>query len=93
MRLSKKIKPIAAILLMALAYAFMGVAIRLLGDGFEPMTQVWVRLFFSVFASLALLGKNLRPREIVKARAKDWLVLITMGSVGYGIAVYFITMA
>ena len=90
--LSKKSQAIVALVATAFGYALMSVAVRLMGEGFEPMTQVCLRLFFGSLLSLLVLGKNVNWATVKILPKKDWLTLFLMGFLGYAVAVYLITL-
>lgn len=51
-----------------------------------------MRLGGGSLLSLLILRKNIRWKQLVKAPKKDYLVLLIMGTVGYSLGVYFITL-
>lgn len=84
---------VIALLLVALGYSLLGVAARLLENGFEPMTQVYVRVFIGFLLSMVIFRKELRFKIMSAIPRTDWFWLLMMGIFGYALSVYFITRA
>ncbi len=84
-------KSIISLIFVALGYSLLNIAARLLNDGFEPMTQTYLRILIGFLFSLILFRKQIDFKKISKITAKDWGVLIVMGTFGYSIGVFFIT--
>jgi len=82
-----------ALLIVAFGYSLLNVAVRLLGDGFSPLTQVYLRVALAFVVSLVLFARQLRWSVIKTTPGRDWLGLGVMGIIGYGLMVYFITIA
>lgn len=83
---------IGFLVIVSAAYTLLSIGSRLLAEGFEPMTQVYMRVFLGVIALAVLFRKNLRWNHIRKTPTRDFLILLTMGTIGYSIAVYFATL-
>ncbi len=90
---SKKSLAILGLLTVAFGYSVLGVNSRLLSQGFEPMTQVYVRIVLGFLLSLILFRKKLRLQQIKTAPLNDWFWLGVMGVVGYALNVWMITLA
>ncbi len=84
---------VAGLVLVAAAYSLLNVSSRLLAEGFPPMTQVYLRISFGALILMALFRKHLRWKRIITMPARDFLILLSMGIIGYSIAVYFSTLA
>ncbi len=89
-----KPKTLAVFALMAVAasYTFLGIASRLLSEGFAPMTQVYLRLAGASLLTGVFFRTSIRWRHISKLPTRDYLPLLCMGTIGFSIAVYFITL-
>lgn len=83
---------IGALVITAAAYALLSVAARLLSEGFQPMTQVYMRVIFGTVLIAIIMRKQLRWKYLTSISAKDLWILFSMGTIGFSIAVYFITM-
>jgi drug/metabolite transporter (DMT)-like permease len=83
---------IGALVITAAAYSLLSIAARLLAEGFMPLTQVYMRIAIATLLLLFILRKNIRWSQIRSLSLRDWLILFTMGTIGYSIAVYFVTM-
>jgi drug/metabolite transporter (DMT)-like permease len=83
---------IGFLVIVAAAYTLLSVGSRLLSEGFPPMTQVYMRIGIAVVALGILFRKKLRPAHILRTPPHDLLILFTMGTIGYSIAVYFVTL-
>lgn len=81
-----------ALIAVAVGYALLNLAIRLMADAFEPLTQTYLRIFLGLFIALVIFRNKLRPRVIKKLPRRDWLVLLLMGVVGYSVGVGLITL-
>ncbi|MBI3577627.1 DMT family transporter [Candidatus Gottesmanbacteria bacterium] len=93
-RTDSSVKTLASLSLVAVAagYVIMSVATRLLSHGFQPLTQVYLRLFLGLIIASLVFQKNIRPKALLSIPAKDYLPLLLMGVVGYALMVYFITL-
>lgn len=81
------------LILDAFGYAVLGVNSRLLNVGFEPMTQVYVRISIGFLLSLLFFGKDLRLKKLQTIPKNDICWLLVMGTLGYSIGVWLITLA
>lgn len=80
------------LIIVAAGYSLLSVSSRLLAEGFQPMSQVYMRVALGTYALLILFRKNLRWRHLMSAPRKDIYLLISMGTIGFSIAVYFATL-
>jgi len=83
---------IGFLVIVAASYTLLSVGSRLLAEGFPPMTQVYMRIGIAVVALGIFFRKNLRPAHILQTPVSDLWILFTMGTIGYSIAVYFVTL-
>lgn len=60
--------------------------------GFGPFTQVYLRIGLGCLLTAAFFYKKIRFNRIPKISFHDWLCLLLMGTVGYGLAVDFVTL-
>lgn len=77
----------------AFGYAVLGVNSRLLSTGFEPLTQVYVRIAIGFLLSLVIFNKHIRLPKLKTMPKSDVFWLIVMGTLGYSISVWMITLA
>lgn len=89
---NKRALAIAALVLVSASYALLNIGSRLLSEGFEPMTQVYLRVTLGTVALMLLFRKNLRWKKIKSVSTRDALILLSMGTIGFSVAVYFITL-
>lgn len=84
---------VGALVVNSACYIFLAVATRLLSQGFQPLTQVYLRIGLGFLIACLIFRKEIRIPAIRTLKAKDFLPLLLMGVVGYSVAVYFITLA
>lgn len=92
MQLPQKKQAIIALCIVALSFVLLNIGVRFMNEGFQPFTQVYLRTGGAVVLALVLFHKNIHFSKFKKISKKDWLLLTIMGTVGYGIAVSFITL-
>lgn len=90
--ITNKNKSLGALVFVAFSYALMSVISRWLNLGFQPFTQVCLRVFGAFLLTIIIFRRNIRYHNILKTPKSDWAPLLTMGVLGYGVFVYFITM-
>lgn len=83
---------IIALLFEAAAYVSLSIVGRVLDSGFQPMTQVSLRITLAFILSVLVFGKFVDFKNVLKTPKKDWLWLTLMGTLGYSIAVLFLTL-
>lgn len=83
---------IGFLVIVSASYTLLSIGSRLLAEGFQPMTQVYMRVVLATFALLFFFRKSIRWTHIRTTPRHDLFVLLTMGTIGYSIAVYFITL-
>jgi drug/metabolite transporter (DMT)-like permease len=81
-----------ALIAVAVGYAFLNLAIRLMDSGFEPFTQTYLRILFGALVGFLIFRKHIRTKVIKTTSMKDWLVLLLMGTIGYSAGVLFVTL-
>ncbi|MBI5019593.1 DMT family transporter [Candidatus Gottesmanbacteria bacterium] len=80
------------LVIVSAAYTLLSVGSRLLSEGFQPMTQVYMRILLATIALIIVFRKKIRVAHIAKTPMRDRWVLFTMGTIGYSVAVYFVTL-
>jgi drug/metabolite transporter (DMT)-like permease len=88
-----KHRAILAVCIVSLCYPLLNVSVRFMNAGFGPFTQVYLRIGIGLLLTCVFFFKDIQPAKIVTSTRNDWLLLILMGTVGYSIAVAFITLA
>ncbi len=83
---------IGFLVIVSAAYTLLSVGSRLLAEGFQPMTQVYMRVALGTCALLILLRKNIRWNNFRALSTRDIWILLSMGTLGYSVAVYFVTL-
>lgn len=91
MRLNVTQKAIVALCLVALSFALLNVSIRFANAGFDPFSQVYLRIGLGLVLTYALFYKEISFKKIIKSSSRDWFILFLMGSLGYGLAVDCVT--
>ncbi len=92
MNLSVKKKAIGAICLVALSYTVLNISVRMMSVAFAPMTQVYLRIGLGFLLLLLFFSRSISYKKIKVISHRDWLILFVMGSLGYGLAVIFVTL-
>jgi drug/metabolite transporter (DMT)-like permease len=69
----------------------LSVAARWLDTSFGIFTQVYIRIFLAMVATIIIFPRDIRWGNIKALNIKDWLVLLLMGIVGYGLMIFAIT--
>ncbi|HSX09258.1 MAG TPA: DMT family transporter [Candidatus Saccharimonadales bacterium] len=92
MKLTVQKKAIFALCVVALVFALLNVSVRFSNAGFGPFTQVYLRIGLGLLLTFIFFFKEIRFKNIKKISGKDWIILILMGTLGYGIAVDFVTL-
>jgi len=83
---------IGFLVIVSASYTLLSIAARLLSEGFQPMTQVWLRIALGTVALTLILRKQLRWKRMLGMPARDRWILLSMGTIGYSVAVYFVTL-
>lgn len=76
---------------ISLGYGLLNVAARWLNTSFELYTQVYLRIFLAMVATILIFYKDIRWDKIKSLSLKDWSTLMLMGIVGYGLMIIAIT--
>jgi drug/metabolite transporter (DMT)-like permease len=92
MKLTITQKAIAALCFVAISYALLNVSVRYANAGFGSFTQVYLRIGFGLLLTLIFFYKDINFKKITKTSRRDWYILFLMGTLGYGIAVDFVTL-
>lgn len=82
---------VAALIFVAAGYTLLNVGSRLLAEGFQPMTQVYLRIALGTILVYLMFRKKIRWGHIVSMPHRDFWILTSMGTIGFSIAVYFVT--
>lgn len=80
------------LVIVSAAYPLLSIGSRLLSEGFQPMTQVYMRILLATVALAIVFRKKIRIAHIARTPVRDRWVLLTMGTIGYSVAVYFVTL-
>jgi len=92
MKFSIKQKAVIALFIVALSYSLLSVVVRLMNSGFGPFTQVYMRIGLGCILTGGIFYKKLHFKKFTKISNKDWLFLLVMGILGYGLSVDFVTL-
>lgn len=84
---------VASLVGVAFGYAVLGMNSRLLNQGFEPATQVYVRILLGFLLSLVVFKNKININNIKSTPKRDIFWLFVMGVVGYSGSVLFATVA
>jgi drug/metabolite transporter (DMT)-like permease len=90
--LSLKKRSIIALCIVALSYSILTVVVRLMNAGFGPFTQVYLRIGLGCLLTVVVFYKKIHFTKISKISVRDWVFLLLMGTLGYGLAVDFVTL-
>ncbi len=75
MKLTEKQKGVAALILLALFFASMGIFARYMQTSFTLLQQVYLRITAALLLTLVIFRKNINPSKLFKIPNKDWLIL------------------
>lgn len=92
MKFSTKQKAIVALCVVALSFALLNVSVRFANTGFGSFTQVYLRIGLGLLLTLIFFYKKISFKKMIKTSKRDLFILFLMGTLGYGIAVDFITL-
>lgn len=90
---SKRTLAIIALIFTAFSYSLLSLNSRILAQGFQPMTQVYVRVGFGLLLAILFFRKKISLKRIKKTSLNDWFWLTMMGTLGYSVTVWFGTLA
>lgn len=85
-------KAIFLLVLNASGYSLLNVAVRLMDKGFQPFTQVYLRILIATLVGTFVFRKQLRWKKIKTTSLSDWIILFIMGVVGFALMISFITL-
>ncbi len=83
---------IGFLVIVSAAYTLLSIGSRLLAEGFQPMTQVYMRIALATITLIIVFRKKIRWSRITSIPLRDGWILLTMGTIGYSVAVYFVTL-
>src|SRR6266480_8135493 len=92
MHFTIKQRAVIALCIVALAYTLLNITVRFMSAGFAPFTQVYLRIGLGVVLTVLFFFHKIHPAKIKKISPRDWIILFLMGTLGYGLAVDFITL-
>ncbi len=90
-RFDKYTVAVSLLVLVSAGYTLLQISSRLLSTGFQDMTQVYMRVGLGTIIAILLFRKKLSLKHIRATPIRDRLILLCMGTVGFSIGVYFIT--
>ncbi|MFA5894848.1 MAG: DMT family transporter [Candidatus Shapirobacteria bacterium] len=90
--LTERNEAIGALVLVAFGYSILSVVSRWLSLGYEPFTQVYLRLLGALLMAGILFRKKIRWQRIKDIPKSDYKPLLVMGVFGYGLMVYFVSL-
>jgi drug/metabolite transporter (DMT)-like permease len=85
-------KAILGLCTVSLCFVVLSIGVRWMNEGFGPFTQVYLRIGGAFILAVAIYYKKIRFTNFKKIPRRDWLLLMIMGTVGYGIAIMFVTL-
>lgn len=91
MKLTEKQKGVAALILLSLFFASMGIFARYLKTDFTLLQQVYLRVFAALILSVIIFRKKINPKKILKIGKKDWLVIVFRSLTMYVLGVAMFT--
>jgi len=92
MKFSQKQLAVIALCVVALSFSLLNVSVRMLGTGFSPFTQVYLRIGLGFLLVSFFFRKEINLSNIKKTKRNDWLILLAMGTFGYGFSVDCVTL-
>jgi drug/metabolite transporter (DMT)-like permease len=91
MKLSVKQLAVLSLCFVAFCFVLLGVVTRMMNEGVGPFMQVYTRIGGAFLLALVLFYKKISFHKLKHISSKDWFLLTIMGSIGYGLAVIFVT--
>lgn len=85
-------RAIFLLVLNAGGYSLLNVAVRLMDKGFQPFTQVYLRILIASLVGAFVFRKQLRWKKIKTTPFSDRAILFIMGVVGFALMISFITL-
>lgn len=89
--MSKRTLAIIVGITMSLLYGLMSVFSRWLNLGFDPITQVYLRVFGAAVLGSIVFSRQINWKKFTTLSLGEWLMLLLMGVGGYGLMVFAIT--
>ncbi len=84
-------RAIAALITVSLFYVLLSVNARLLENGFQDLTQVYLRIMLGALVGFLVFRKHIQWKKYLTVPRTDWPGILLMGVVGYGVVVATIT--
>lgn len=75
---------------VSLGYGLLNVGSRWLAPVFGTFTQVYFRILLAMILVVTIYFRSIRWSKLLDLPLRDWLILILMGTAGYGFMVYAI---
>ena len=88
--ITAKTWPIITLVGVSFGYGLLSVGSRWMGQVFGIFTQVYLRIVIALFFMLIFYFRDIRWRRLLALSIRDWLILILMGTAGYGLMIYAI---
>jgi len=82
--------PILTLVGVSLGYGLLNVGSRWLAPVFGTFTQVYFRIFLAMILVIAIYFRSIRWSKLLQISLRDWLIILLMGTAGYGFMVYSI---
>ena len=82
---------IFALIITAACFPLFSISARLVNVGIPSLTQVAIRIGIGLLLTILIFQKNINWRKFTRISVRDWLALLLMGVVGYGISTYLTT--
>jgi len=87
---SPKTLAILVLIGVSFGYGLLNVGSRWLAPVFGTFTQVYFRILLAMSLVVVIYFRSIRWPKLVQLPLRDWLILILMGTAGYGFMVYTI---
>lgn len=87
---SAKTLPILTLIGVSLGYGLLNVGSRWLAPVFGVFTQVYFRIILAMILVVIFYFRSIRWSKLIHLPFRDWLILLLMGTAGYGFMVYAI---
>ena len=87
---SSKTLPIITLVTVSLGYGLLSVGSRWMNQAFDVFAQVYLRIVLALVFMLAFYFRDIRWRRLLTLSTQDWLILLLMGTAGYGLMIYAI---
>ncbi len=88
--INSKTLPILTLVGVSLGYGLLNVGSRWLAVVFGTFTQVYFRILLAMILVVIIYFRSIRWSKLAHLPLRDWLIVILMGTAGYGFMVYAI---